>query len=62
MARFADEGTDVGGWQELAELTIEARTRGKGAGRCGGKRQGDALGKLVDLLGFGLPILVESAR
>jgi hypothetical protein len=59
MARFADEGADVGGWQELAESTVKARTRGPGLRR--GKRKGVAtLGKLVDVLGFGLPILVES--
>jgi hypothetical protein len=65
LRRFAEEGADIGGWQELAESTIKARQR-----KTGGMLKTDvkhragehstAMGGLVSALGFGFPILVES--
>jgi hypothetical protein len=53
LRRFAEEGADIGGWQELAESTLKAREGRKG-------RKGTAMGGLIAALGFGMPILVES--
>jgi hypothetical protein len=65
LARFASEGADIGGWQELAESTIKARQRKMGGMlktdvRHRGGMHSVAMGGLISALGFGLPILVES--
>jgi hypothetical protein len=66
--QFSSAGARAGQeWQELAPSTVAARQRrivgGLGqrdAGAHGRARRSVALGALVDALGFGLPILVES--